>query len=315
MNRHLLDIEHLADGDAEALVARACALASGAACEKRQGIVANLFFEASTRTRLSFEIAARRLGLEVVNIDHSMSSTTKGESLEDTAATLRAMGVGAIVLRHPDDCAAIDLAQRLAERGVAVINAGSGQRAHPSQALLDAATLQASGFDWPKTTIAVVGDIRHSRVARSDVALFGRLGVGEIRLAGPKAFMPPTDEMPGALRFDGLDRALDGADAVICLRIQRERIADQGYPDGQAFHRQWGLTPERLRLMPANARILHPGPVNRDVELAAALVQHPRSLILEQVRIGLHLRTALFEWLIEPRPARHGSSGIPAESR
>jgi aspartate carbamoyltransferase catalytic subunit len=303
VTRHLLDIESLDRGDAEWLIARACELADGATCKPRDGIVANLFFEASTRTRASFQIAARRLGLEVVNIDHSVSSTTKGESLADTAATLAAMGVDAIVLRHPDDDSAADLADRMADQRVAIVNAGSGQRAHPSQALLDAATLSAAGFDWPNTAIAIVGDLRHSRVARSDVALFECLGVGEIRLAAPDAFMPDPGDMAGSTRFDDLDEALAGADAVICLRIQRERIAEQGYPDGETFHRQWGMTPERLARMPDHARILHPGPVNRGVELAGSLVEHPRSLIIDQVRIGVHLRTALFEWLIEPATA------------
>jgi aspartate carbamoyltransferase catalytic subunit len=305
VTRHLLDIAALGVDDIETLIDRAGDLALGADCDARSGIVANLFFEASTRTRVSFQIAARRLGLEVVNIDHSVSSTTKGESLADTASTLAAMGVDAIVLRHPGDHAAADLAERLGERDVSIVNAGSGQHAHPSQALLDAATLRAAGLDWPGLTIAILGDVRHSRVARSDVELFARLGVEDIRLAGPAAFMPDADEMPRAARCADIDEALDGVDAVVCLRIQRERIGEQGYPDGGAFHARWGLTPERLARMPAHARILHPGPVNRDVELAASLIDHPRSLIIEQVRIGVHLRTAVFEWLIEPTPSRH----------
>jgi len=296
MTRHLLDIESLQRGDIDSLLARAHDLAAGAQCRARQGSIANLFVEPSTRTRVSFELAARRLGLEVINIEHETSSASKGESLLDTASTLAAMGVGALVLRHPDDGAAAGLASGLRD-GLSVINAGDGQHAHPSQALLDAATLAHAGFDFTGLRLAVVGDIRHSRVARSEAALFARLGAAEVRITGPREFMPEPDEFPTAKRFDNLDAAINDVDAVICLRIQRERIGASGYPDGAAFHRRWGLTTARLNAMPRHARILHPGPVNRDVEIAAELVDSPRSLILEQVRIGVYLRTALFEWL------------------
>ncbi len=300
MSRHLLDIGHFEPSQLEALIERGAELAAGANCARRSGTVANLFFEPSTRTRVSFEMAARRLGLQVVNIDQSGSSTSKGESLADTGRTLSAMGVRAIVLRHSEDHAAAGLAAALEGTATRVINAGDGQHAHPSQALLDAVALRGAGFeDWSRLRIAIVGDIRHSRVARSDVALFDRLGVAEIRLAGPEAFLPDAAEMPMARRFSDLDKALDGIDAVICLRIQRERIERGGYPDGDAFHRRWGLTEMRVARLPAHARILHPGPVNRDVEISASLVDAPQSLILEQVRAGIHLRTALFEWLIE----------------
>ncbi|MEX0915546.1 MAG: aspartate carbamoyltransferase catalytic subunit, partial [Wenzhouxiangellaceae bacterium] len=273
----------------------------GAPVQPRQGTVANLFFEPSTRTRVSFQIAARRLGLDVVNIEQQDSSASKGESLADTARTLAAMGVDAMVMRHPDDFASAELAAALAASGIDIdiVNAGDGQRAHPSQALLDAVTLRHAGFELSGLRLAVIGDIRHSRVARSDIALFARLGAAEIRIAGPEEFMPDAGELPQALRAADIDAAIDGVDAVICLRIQRERIAASGYPDGAAFHRRWGLTAGRLDAMPAHARILHPGPVNRDVEIADALVDSPRALILEQVRNGVHLRTALFEWLID----------------
>lgn len=299
MNRHLLDIESLGRRDMETLLARAAELAAGAPAVARRGTIANLFFEPSTRTRVSFQLAARRVGLDVVNIEHQGSSASKGESLADTARTLAAMGVAAVVMRHPDDFAAAGLADAPGLGNLGIVNAGDGQHAHPSQALLDAATLAHAGFDWAGLRLALIGDIRHSRVARSDVALFSRLGAAEIRIAGPEEFMPDTGELPAAVRFSDIDSAIDGVDAVICLRIQRERIAASGYPDGAAFHRRWGLTAERLAAMPERARILHPGPVNRDVEIADALVDSPRSLILEQVRIGVHVRTAVFEWLID----------------
>lgn len=299
MTRHLLDIERLDRDDIAALLARAGELAAGAPCGIRAGTVANLFLEPSTRTRVSFQMAARRLGLDVVNIEQQHSSASKGESLADTARTLAAMGVRAIVLRHPEDFAAAGLASALEDGKLGIVNAGDGQHAHPSQALLDAATLAHAGFDGSGLTLAIVGDIRHSRVARSDIALFSRLGAAEIRVAGPAEFMPDDTELPEAKRMPDIETALNGADAVICLRIQRERMAASGYLDGAAFHERWGLTADRLAAMPGHARILHPGPVNRGVEIADALVDSPRALILEQVRIGVHLRTALFEWLIE----------------
>jgi len=300
MSRHLLDISGCQTSELEGLIERASALAAGASCACRQGTVANLFFEPSTRTRVSFEMAARRVGLQVVNIDQSGSSTSKGESLADTGRTLSAMGVAAIVLRHAENHAPAQLAAALEGTPTRVVNAGDGQHAHPSQALLDAVTLHRAGFDdWSRMRIAIVGDIRHSRVARSDVALFERLGVAEIRLAGPDAFLPDTGEMPAARRFCDIDQALDGVDAVICLRIQRERIESTGYPDGDSFQRQWGLTEARAAKLAPHARILHPGPVNRDVEISASLVDSPQSLILEQVRAGIHARTAVFEWLID----------------
>lgn len=299
MTRHLLDIEHLDQADITTLLARTRELAAGGPCGTRAGTVANLFLEPSTRTRVSFQMAARRLGLDVVNIEQQHSSASKGESLADTARTLAAMGVGAIVLRHPEDFAAAELASALAGADVAIVNAGDGQHAHPSQALLDAATLAHAGFELAGLKLAIVGDIRHSRVARSDIALLSRMGAAEIRIAGPEEFMPDTGALPEAMRTPDIDTALDGVDAVICLRIQRERMAASGYLDGAAFHQRWGLTAERLAAMREGARFLHPGPVNRDVEIADRLVDSPRSLILEQVRIGVHLRTALFEWLID----------------
>ncbi|HKL52173.1 MAG TPA: aspartate carbamoyltransferase catalytic subunit [Wenzhouxiangellaceae bacterium] len=299
MTRHLLDIGRLDQADIATLLGRAAELAAGASCSTRAGIVANLFLEPSTRTRVSFQIAARRLGLDVVNIEQQHSSASKGESLADTARTLAAMGVGAIVLRHPEDFAAAELASALGGADVGIVNAGDGQHAHPSQALLDAATLAHAGFELAGLTLAIVGDIRHSRVARSDIALLSRLGAAEIRIAGPEEFMPDAGELSEAIRMPDIDTALDGVDAVICLRIQRERMAASGYLDGAAFHQRWGLTVERLGAMPGHARFLHPGPVNRGVEIADALVDSPRALILEQVRIGVHLRTALFEWLID----------------
>lgn len=308
MTPHLLDIDGLDDSQLRALLDRSQALANGAEPQQRRGTVANLFLEASTRTRVSFELAARRSGLNVVNIEHASSSSSKGESLVDTARTLAAMGVGAIVLRHPDDGAAATLAGELetfdahgtAFRVPSIINAGDGKNAHPSQALLDAAVLEASGIDWPTARIAILGDIRHSRVARSDLALFHRLGARELRIIGPPEFMPDPAELPMATRHASLDHALENLDALICLRIQRERISPGSQLDGDQFHKHWGLTVARAAQLGPKTRIMHPGPANRGVEIASAVLDSPRALVLEQVRFGLHLRTAVFEWLFGP---------------
>lgn len=304
MSRHLLDIEGLDDPSIRGLLDRAGALAGGAEPRRFRGTIANLFLEPSTRTRVSFELAARRLGLEVVNIEHASSSSSKGESLVDTARTLAAMGVGVIVLRHPDDGAAEQLARDLDAAGdacaPAIVNAGDGKNAHPSQALLDAAVLEAHGIDWASARIAILGDIRHSRVARSDLALFHRLGARDLRIVGPPEFMPGPDELPMARRHEALDPALEALDVLICLRIQRERISAGDHPDGESFHRQWGLSEARAAKLDPNTRIMHPGPANRGVEIASGVLDSPQSLVLEQVRFGLHLRTAVFEWLLGP---------------
>ncbi|MDT8438333.1 MAG: aspartate carbamoyltransferase catalytic subunit [Wenzhouxiangellaceae bacterium] len=296
MKHDLLTIEQLDDTTIRSLIDRTLALANGAPPAARSGRVATLFFENSTRTRISFELAARRLGLEVVHVDHSRSSASKGESLIDTARTLAAMDISTIVLRHPDDHVAEQLAEALGNDGPAIINGGDGCHAHPSQALLDAAVIERRRLKWPELTVLLVGDIRHSRVARSDIALFLRLGVAELRVAGPPELLP--DALPEPVRhFDRLDDALEGSDVVMCLRIQRERIKASGYPDGERYHADWGLTLQRGERLD-QALIMHPGPVNRGVEIAGELVDGPRSLINEQVRTGVHLRTALFEWMI-----------------
>lgn len=302
---HLIDIETLPDATIAGLLDRTAELLAGAAPERRHGTVANLFFEPSTRTRVSFELAARRVGLDVINVEQASSSTSKGETLADTARTLSAMGIGMFVVRHPEDGAPARLAA-LADalppkQRFSVINAGDGCRSHPSQALLDAAALTHAGLAPRGLKIALIGDLRHSRVARSGVALLARLGASEIRIAGPGEFMPEADEFVPARRFDSIDEAIDGVDAVMCLRIQRERIRAGGYSDGAAFHRAWGLTAERIARLPDHARILHPGPVNRGIELAAEVADDARALILDQVRAGVQLRTALFELLAGDR--------------
>ncbi|MEJ8567068.1 aspartate carbamoyltransferase catalytic subunit [Elongatibacter sediminis] len=255
-------------------------------------LLINLFYEPSTRTRISFETAAKRLGMHVVNISATGSSVEKGESLFDTFDTLQAMQPDFIVVRHRDEGVAEALAER-AEPGLHVINAGDGTRAHPTQALLDAVTLQQAFGDLRPLKIAMAGDIRHSRVARSSLALFPRLGVADIRLAGPADFLPTDAERDGVRICRTLDEAIDDADAIIMLRIQKERISGLSIPSDADYHAAWGLTESRLERAAPGCRVLHPGPINRGVEIADSVADGPRSLIRRQVRNGLHTRMAL----------------------
>ena len=293
--RHLLDIDSLGDAELEWLLHRACALAGDSAPARLDASVVNLFFEPSTRTRVSFELAARRLGMSVVNIELDRSSSSKGESLEDTAATLAAMGVAAIIVRHPQTGRCHQLAQTLPP-GLRLLNAGDGSGHHPSQALLDAACLRRAGTDLQDRVIAIVGDIRHSRVARSGMSLFRRLGAAEVRVAGPPALLP--DSLPtGVVRADRLEDAVRDASVIMMLRIQHERMDRAAWPDPASYHAQWGLKSAHLELARPDCRVLHPGPINRDLEIGSAVADGPQSLILEQVRMGVFARMAILEWL------------------
>ncbi len=294
--RHLLDIDDLSDASVQALLDRAVTLSRGEAPRSLGLTAANLFFEPSTRTRVSFELAGQRLGMNIINIELDRSSATKGESLEDSAATLAAMGVDCLVLRHPETGRARSLAGAL-PAGMNLINAGDGCGEHPSQALLDAATLQAEGVDWPSTRVAIIGDIRHSRVARSGLRLFRRLGVASLRLAGPESMLPAQAPDPEAEIVHDLAEAVRDADVVMMLRVQRERMDSAGWPDPDEYFRRWGLSEHHLRQAAPACRVLHPGPINRGMEIDADVADGPRSRILAQVRMGVFLRMAIFEWL------------------
>lgn len=296
VSRHLLSIDALDDETLLTLIDRAVDLAAGATPKTVERTVANLFFEASTRTRVSFEIAAARLGMRVINIELDRSSATKGESLEDTAATLAAMGVDCLVLRHPETGRPQALAELLAP-GMQLLNAGDGTGEHPSQALLDAATLRAEGISFDGLKLAIVGDIRHSRVAGSGIRLFRRLGVGELRLAGPANLVPADLAGDGVRICRSLDDTVRGLDAVMMLRVQKERMDAAGWPDPDAYHRDWGLRPEHLKLAAADCRVMHPGPINRGMEIDPKVADGPQSVILKQVRMGVYARMAIFEWL------------------
>ncbi|MEE4297043.1 MAG: aspartate carbamoyltransferase catalytic subunit [Wenzhouxiangella sp.] len=293
--RHLLDIQSLSDDDLTWLIARAQALAAGQTPSKIDRTVVNLFFEPSTRTRVSFELAALRLNMRVISVERERSSSTKGESLEDTAANLAAMGVDGLIIRHPETGRCHSLAGELASP-VQLLNAGDGSGHHPSQALLDVATLASAGIALEGAQVAIVGDIVRSRVASSDISAFLRCNVAEIRLSGPESWMP--ESLPSRVSYyPTIVDAVEGADVIIMLRIQRERMEQGVWPDGDDYHHQWGLRTEHLKIASPGCRVLHPGPINRGVEISNEVADGERSLILQQVRMGVFMRMAIMEWL------------------
>ena len=302
--RHLLTLEGLPRPVLEALLDRARhwqdAARGGTAL---RGVLAGravctLFFEPSTRTRSSFQLAAQRLGADVLNFDASTSSTSKGETALDTLRTLEAMGVHGFVVRHREDGAVAALAAA-AGPGTALVNAGDGRSAHPTQGLLDMLTLrQAKGDDFSKLRVLVVGDVRHSRVARSDLHALRILGAGEIRVCGPASLLPDDATLDGCVVGHDLDAALEGVDAVMMLRLQRERMVDGLVASLEDYRRDYGLTEARLRLAAPGAVVLHPGPMNRGVEIDDAVADGPQSLVLRQVANGVATRMAVLEALL-----------------
>lgn len=298
--RHLLTLEGLPRDALISLLDRAQAFVDGAAAPAGLAGTAlcTLFFEPSTRTRLSFQRAAQRLGADLLNFDASTSSTTKGETARDTFKTIEAMGVRGFVVRHADDGAVAALADAAAS-GTVLINAGDGRNAHPTQGLLDMLTLrQAWGADFGALKVLIVGDVRHSRVARSDLHALRALGAGEIRVCGPRALLPEDDTLAGCGVSHDLDAALDGVDAVLLLRLQRERM-DQGLVASLGdYHRDYGLTAPRLRRAAPDAVVLHPGPMNRGVEIDDDVAEGPQSLVLRQVANGVAVRMAVLEALL-----------------
>ncbi len=260
--------------------------------------VALLFCEASTRTHFSFELAAKRLGADVLSFHEAVSSQTKGETLAETITTLAAMGVRYFVVRHSENGVMDALAAELPP-GTALVSAGEGTHSHPTQGLLDVLTIRRHRPEIARLTVAIVGDIAHSRVARSAIVALQSLGVGALRLIGPAGFLPEPGEMPGATTTD-LAAGLDGADVVMALRIQRERMAASALPDPDDYRKRYGLTIEKINAhAKPDALLMHPGPVNWGVELAPELAHWPRSLIREQVHNGVAIRMAVLVWLKE----------------
>ena len=295
-HKDLLDVCDLSTGDVERIFETADSFME---INRRQvkkvptlkGKSVVLFFaEPSTRTKTSFDVAAKRLSADTFSLAKSGSSLSKGESLKDTVWTLQAMNPDAIVLRDSRSGAARFLAERL---DCSVLNAGDGWHAHPTQALLDAFTLRrAWGGEFAGRTVTILGDIAHSRVARSNVNLLTRLGA-TVRLCGPRTLLPPRlDTWPVTVCHD-LDSGLDGADAVMCLRLQLERQQDGLLPSLREYAQTFGLSRRALRKAKAGAKVLHPGPINRGVEIASDLADDPDSLILDQVASGVAVRMAL----------------------
>jgi aspartate carbamoyltransferase catalytic subunit len=298
--RHLLDIDSQPTPVLQAMLDDAARIAADPGAYRggcSDGLMVNLFYEPSTRTRVSFEIAATRLGMRVVNIAASDSSVKKGETLMDTFQTLQAMSPDVVVVRHPDNGALGPLAAAAAD-GLHLVNAGDGSRAHPTQALLDALTLKRHYGNLASLRILIAGDLHHSRVTRSDVALFKKLGVGEIRLCAPPGLEAGPQVSDGALCFSDFDAALEGVDVVMMLRIQHERLAGISIPDSESYHRRWGLTPERLERAAPGCLVMHPGPMNRGVEIASEVADGPQSVILEQVANGVAARMAVLRALL-----------------
>ena len=299
--RHLLTLNGLGRERIAALLDRAVALREAyrtdALTRPLAGrTVMNLFFEASTRTRTSFELAARRLGADVVNFDIANSSTSKGETLEDTLATLEAMDADAFVVRHRDNGTPARCAAHA--KRAAVINAGDGNHAHPTQGLLDLLTIRDHKGDIHGLNVTICGDVRHSRVARSDIDGLAALGAAEIRVCGPAALLPPAAEFPHCRLIADFDEALSGSDVVVMLRLQRERMQEGLISSIDDYHRDFGLTAERLRRAAADAVVLHPGPMNRGVEIDDDVADGPQSLILKQVANGVAVRMAVLEALL-----------------
>ena len=302
--RHLLTLESLPREGLLRLLDRAQQLVPDAhGGNALRGVLAGkavctLFFEPSTRTRSSFLLAAQRLGADTLVFDASTSSTTKGETAIDTLKTLEAMGVQGFVVRHKADGAVAALAE-VAAPGTVLVNAGDGRSAHPTQGLLDMLTLrQAKGDDFARLCVLIVGDVRHSRVARSDLHAMRTLGVGEIRVCGPASLLPQDGTLAGCVVSHDLDAALEGVDAVMMLRLQRERMQEGLVTSLDDYHADYGLTAARLRRAAPDAIVMHPGPMNRGVEIADEVADGPQSAILRQVANGVAVRMAVLEALL-----------------
>ena len=302
--RHLISLDGLSGGQIDALLQRAQALVADArgGVALRQALagkaVCMLFFEPSTRTRSSFSLAAQRLGADLLNFDASTASTTKGETDIDTLKTLEAMGVHGFVVRHKRDGAVAELAQAAAA-GTVLLNAGDGRSNHPTQGLLDMLTLrQAKGDDFSRLKVVIVGDVKHSRVARSDLHALRALGCGEIRVCGPASLLPDDGTLDGCIVGDDFDAMLEGVDAAMMLRLQRERMAEGLVDSLEDYHRDFGLDSKRLRSAAPDAIVMHPGPMNRGVEITDAVADGAQSRVLQQVANGVAVRMAVLEALL-----------------
>ena len=304
--KHLLSINDLTRSEAIQILDTAQELArvSDAPMKKlptlRGRTIVNLFFEDSTRTRISFEAAAKRLSADVINFSAKGSSVSKGETLKDTALTLQAMGADAVIIRHNASGAAKRLADSEWTSG-SVVNAGDGTHEHPSQALLDSFTIRRhlahGGKDLAGLKVAIVGDVLHSRVARSNVLLLDKLGA-KVYLVAPPTLLPVgVENWPARISYD-LDSVLPQVDAIMMLRIQMERMTDSFFPSAREYSRYFGLNQERLSLLKPEAIVMHPGPMNRGLEITADSADSARSVIVEQVSNGISVRMAILYLLL-----------------
>ena len=293
--RHLLSIEDLDRPGIERILDRARSFTEVSEREikkvptLRGRTVINLFYEASTRTSSSFEIAAKRLSADAVNISGSASSTVKGETLLDTARNLDAMAPDVVVVRHAQAGSAQMLAKEIK---AAVVNAGDGAHEHPTQALLDCSTIRAHKRRISGLEVAICGDIRHSRVARSNIWALTKLGA-RVRVAAPRTLLPPGLAEMGASVHERIEPALEGADVVMMLRIQKERFGGSLFPNTREYSRYYGLNARRLELAKPDAIVMHPGPINRGVEIDPSVADGPRNVILDQVARGVAIRMAV----------------------
>jgi aspartate carbamoyltransferase catalytic subunit len=302
-HRHLLGIQGLSPEDINQLLDRADAAVSiSRQPQKKMSTLRgrtqiNLFYEASTRTQSSFELAGKRLGADVMNMSVAQSSVKKGETLIDTAMTLNAMNPDILIIRHSAAGAAALLAQKV---GCSVVNAGDGAHEHPTQALLDALTIRRKLGDIGALTVAICGDVLHSRVARSNILLLNALGA-RVRVVGPSTLMPSGIAQMGVEAFTSMEEGLRGADVVMMLRLQRERMSGSFVPSVREYFRFFGLDAEKLRHARDGALVMHPGPMNRGVEIASEIADGPQSVIQEQVEMGVAVRMAVMEALLDPR--------------
>lgn len=254
--------------------------------------IMNLFFENSTRTRTTFELAAKRLSADVMNLNINTSATSKGESLLDTLHNLQAMHTDMFVVRHNQSGAAEFIAQHVAPH-VSVINAGDGCHAHPTQAMLDMFTIRRHKQHFHELRVAIIGDILHSRVARSQIQALATIGVGEIRIIGPKTLLPADSQTLGVHVYYDMEAGLEDVDVIITLRLQFERMQGALLPSAQEYFESYGLTQDKLKIAKPDAIVMHPGPINRGVEIASDVADGPQSVILEQVTHGIAVRMAV----------------------
>ncbi|MFC6670299.1 aspartate carbamoyltransferase catalytic subunit [Marinobacterium aestuariivivens] len=274
--------------------------------------VVNLFFEASTRTLSTFELAAKRLSADVLNLNISTSSTSKGETLKDTLMTLEAMHSDMFVVRHADSGAAHFIASQVTPE-VAVINAGDGRHAHPTQAMLDMLTIRRHKGAFEPLKVAIVGDILHSRVARSQIHALRTLGAAEIRVIAPKTLLPRHIEAMGVKVFTDMKTGLDDVDVIMMLRLQKERMNSALLPSESEFYKLYGMTTEKLAYASPDAVVMHPGPINRGVEIESAIADGPRSLILDQVTNGIAVRMAVMSMAMSGQMVEKQKHSVQAQ--